>query len=75
MKQVIAIDLAKRVFQIHIPTSDNRPALNKVLTRNKLLAFIANQPESIIVMEACGTANYWCNQFAQFGHQGSRMSV
>jgi transposase len=50
MKQVIAIDLAKRVFQIHIPTSGNRPALNKVLTRNKLLAFIANQPESIIVI-------------------------
>lgn len=49
MKQVIAIDLAKRVFQIHIPASGNRPAVNKVLTRNKLLAFIANQPESIIV--------------------------
>lgn len=74
MKQVIAIDLAKRVFQIHIPTSDNRPALNKVLTRNKLLAFIANQPESIIVMEACGTANYWCNQFAQFGHEVRQIS-
>lgn len=74
MKQVIAIDLAKRVFQIHIPAAGERVSVNKVLNRNKLLAFIANQPESIIVMEACGTANYWSHQFVQLGHEVKQIS-
>lgn len=74
MKQIIAIDLAKRVFQIHIPASGESPVINKVLSRNKLLAYIANQPQSIVVMEACGTANYWSRQFEQLGHESRQIS-
>ncbi|CDL86434.1 transposase [Xenorhabdus cabanillasii JM26] len=68
MKQIIGIDLAKRVFQLHIVSSSGKSSQSKVIMRDKLTTFIAQQPQSRIVMEACGSANYWSRQFRQFGH-------
>ncbi|ERT10766.1 hypothetical protein O185_23070 [Photorhabdus temperata J3] len=65
MEQVIGIDLAKRVFQLHIVSSLGKTIKNTVVTREKLTTFIAQQPPSRIVMEACGNANYWTRQFKQ----------
>ncbi|WP_242456660.1 IS110 family transposase [Pantoea agglomerans] len=47
---------------------------NKIITREKLMAFIAQQPSSRIVMEACGSANYWARQFSQYGHEVKQIS-
>jgi transposase len=63
MEQIIGIDLAKRVFQLHLVSQQGRIKANKVITREKLMAFIVQQPPSRIVMEACGSANYWARQF------------
>ncbi len=63
MEQVISIDLAKRVFQLHIASPLGKMIKNTVVTRDKLMTFIAQQPPSKIVMEACGSANYWSRQF------------
>ncbi len=45
-----------------------------MVSREKLPAFIAQQPPSRIVMEACGSANYWSRQFRQFGHEVKQIS-
>ncbi|EQB98068.1 transposase [Photorhabdus temperata subsp. temperata M1021] len=74
MEQVIGIDLAKRVFQLHIVSSLGKTIKNTVVTREKLTAFIAQQPPSRIVMEACGSANYWTRQFKQLGHEVKQIS-
>nr|WP_233592627.1 transposase [Erwinia psidii] len=74
MEQIIGIDLAKRVFQVHILSAQGERKANKMITREKLMAFIAQQPPSRIVMEACGSANYWSRQFRQYGHEVKQIS-
>ncbi|MBA0018214.1 IS110 family transposase [Xenorhabdus nematophila] len=74
MEQVIGIDLAKRVFQLHIASQLGKMIKNTVVSRDKLTAFIAQQPPSKIVMEACGSANYWSRQFKRFGHEVKQIS-
>ncbi|QTL39720.1 IS110 family transposase [Xenorhabdus budapestensis] len=74
MEQVIGIDLAKRVFQVHIASPLGKVIKNTVVSRNKLITFIAQQPPSKIVMEACGSANYWSRQFKRFGHEVKQIS-
>ncbi|CAM4064463.1 IS110 family transposase [Xenorhabdus thuongxuanensis] len=74
MEQIIGIDLAKRVFQLNIVSSSGKFIQNKMVSRDKLTAFIAQQPPSRIVMEACGSANYWSRQFKQLGHEVKQIS-
>jgi transposase len=74
MEQIIGIDLAKRVFQVNIVPTPGEKKVNKMITREKLMAFIAQQPPSRIVMEACGSANYWSRQFRQYGHEVKQIS-
>jgi transposase len=31
-------------------------------------AFLAQQPPSTVVMEACGSAHYWGREFQELGH-------
>ncbi|MDC9622411.1 hypothetical protein PSI22_12385 [Xenorhabdus sp. XENO-7] len=59
MEQIIGIDLAKRVFQLHIVSPLGNPVQNKMVSRDKLTAFMTQQPLSRIVIEA----NYWACQF------------
>lgn len=74
MEQIIGIDLAKRVFRVHIAYARGEKKINKMLTREKLMAFIAQQPRSRIVTEACGSANYWARQFKKYGHEVKQIS-
>ncbi|MCX8961009.1 IS110 family transposase, partial [Erwinia psidii] len=39
MEQIIGIDLAKRVFQVHIVSAQGENKFNKMITREKLMAF------------------------------------
>ncbi|KVU35956.1 transposase [Burkholderia ubonensis] len=64
----IAIDLAKRVFQIHFVDPDGT-IHRKVLTRVQMLPFFANRPAARIVMEACGSAHHWARQLIALGHE------
>ncbi|WP_261644509.1 IS110 family transposase [Erwinia mallotivora] len=74
MEQIIGIDLAKRVFQVHIVSAQGEKKANKMITREKLITFIAQQPQSHIIMEACGSANYWARQFRKYGHDVRQIS-
>ncbi|WP_338927615.1 IS110 family transposase (plasmid) [Mycetohabitans endofungorum] len=64
----IAIDLAKRVFQIHYVDPASGAIHSKVLKRAQLVPFFANRPASRVVMEACGSAHYWARVLARLGH-------
>ena len=65
---LIGIDLAKRVFQLHGARSDVSVAYRKKLSRGQLLAFVAQQPQCLIAMEACATAHGWGRAFEEVGH-------
>lgn len=64
----IAIDLAKSVFQIAISHRPGRVAHRCRLRRHRLMEFMAKQPPATVVMEACGSSNYWGQRFQGIGH-------
>ena len=66
---LIAIDLAKDVFQV-AKFSDRRKVLsNRQIKRPDLQAFMAQQSPCKVVMEACYTSHYWARCFQQLGHR------
>ncbi len=65
---VIGIDLAKEIFQIYAIDNKGNKVLEKRLKRVGLLKFIAKQQQCVIVMEACGSSNYWARKFNNLGH-------
>jgi transposase len=53
--QTIGIDTAKRVFFLHGEDARGKVILREKLSRERLLPFLANQPVSVIAIEAgCG---------------------
>jgi len=65
----IGIDLAKRTFQLHGATADGAVIFRKKLSREKLLDFLAEQPQAVVAMEACASAHYWGRQIGALGHE------
>jgi transposase len=65
---VIAIDLAKNVFQVCGFSKSNKVLFNKPLKRHKLAQFLANQPPTQVAMEACYSSHYWARTFRAMGH-------
>ena len=66
---IVAIDLAKRSFQLHGARADGSVALRKTLRRGKLLSFVASVPRCVVVMEACASAHYWGREIMALGHE------
>lgn len=66
---LLAIDLAKNVFQLHGADERGNPVLRKKVSRAKLAETVQNIPPCRIVMEACGGSNYWARRFQAMGHQ------
>jgi len=66
---LLAVDLAKNVFQLHGTDKAGKAVLKKKISRTKLLAFVANLMPCNIYMEACGSANYWGREFEKLGHK------
>jgi len=71
---VIGVDLAKNVFQLHGNDRDGHTVFQKRLSRNKLLPFIANLPPCLIGMESCGGSNFWAREFEKLGHTVKQMA-
>ena len=65
----VGIDLAKNVFAVHGVDDNGKPVLVKPkVSREHLLALIAQLPPCLIGMEACTGAHHWARQFRQYGH-------
>ena len=66
--KLMAVDLAKNIFQVCGLNEHNQVVFNKKLRRNQLVEFIAKQPPLPIYMEACYSSNYWARRFNQMAH-------
>jgi len=70
MKQdrLIAIDLAKNVFQLCVIDGNNRVLENKAVRRNQLITTMARRKPSRVVMESCYSSHHWGRVFQSMGH-------
>jgi len=64
----IGIDLAKNTFSVCGCNAHGKVLFRKSLNRDKLPAFIAQQPPCLIGMEACSGAHHWARLFQSHGH-------
>ncbi len=71
---LLAIDLAKDVFQLHGVNEHGKKVFTKKVKRSELCELINNLPKCKIVMEACGSSNYWARKFISFGHEAEQIS-
>jgi transposase len=68
-RSIIGIDLAKHVFQLHAEDAAGHVLWRKRLRREEVEPFLANQPPSVIGVEACGSAHHWGRVLSAQGHQ------
>lgn len=64
----IAVDLAKSVFQVAVSHRAGRVDVERRLSRDRFLAYFAQQPPATVLLEACGSSHHWARQLEQFGH-------
>ena len=65
----VGIDLAKNIFAVHGVDENGKVVLIKPkVSRDKLLAIIAQLPPCLIGIEACSGAHHWARQFRTYGH-------
>lgn len=56
---VIGIDLAKNSFHVCAVSKQNKIMTDRSFTKTKLKAWLLKQPQSLVVLEACGSAHHW----------------
>jgi transposase len=65
----IAMDIAKKVFQLHWVDAETGSIERLKLKRCQVLPWFANQQPSRVTMEACGGAHEWGRQLLKLGHE------
>jgi len=66
---ILAIDLAKRSFQVCATAPGGAVLFNRMASRAKLEMILREQAPCIVAMEACATSHFW-GRFAQSqGHE------
>jgi len=66
---VIAMDIAKRVFQVHAVDAQTGEIERVKLRREAVREFFAQRTPSLVAMEACGSAHYWARELRGLGHE------
>ncbi len=72
--KLLAIDIAKNIFQLHGVDKVGKAILKKQLKRQELIQFVSQLPICTIAMEACGGANHWARQFQKLGYKVTLIS-
>ncbi len=72
---VVGVDIAKRVFQVHWVEAQTGEMVSVQLRREKLLEHFANRAPCLIGMEACGGSQHWARSLHKLGHQVKLMSA
>jgi len=67
-KQVIGLDIAKHVFQLHTVDMSTGEIVNVQIKRAKVLEHFANRLACLIAIEACGGAHHWARELSKLGH-------
>lgn len=65
---VIAVDLAKKVFQLHWVDPDTGCIERLKLKRAQMLDWFAKRLPALVAMEACGGAHEWGRELMKLGH-------
>lgn len=65
---ILGIDLAKNVFQLHGVNAAGRVVLKRRVMRDQLLEVVAQTQPCTIVVEACTGAFTWARKFEALGH-------
>ena len=66
--QVVGLDLAKLVFQLHTVDMGTGEIVNVQIKRAKVLEHFANKAPCLIAIEACGGAHHWARELTALGH-------
>jgi transposase len=67
--RIISVDLAKDVFEVAIANGRYQIQQRHRLSRKQFSRFLATEPPSLVLMEACGGAHFWARQAKAAGHQ------
>lgn len=65
----IGIDTAKEVFHVVIGDRNGRPQRRRKLRRQRLAAFMAQQPPAEVFLEACAGSHDWARRLTDQGHR------
>jgi transposase len=66
---MIGLDLAKNVFQVHGVDGSGAAVLRRQLRRGQVEKFFAQQPPTLVGVEACGSAHHWARVIGRYGHE------
>ncbi|WP_179196489.1 IS110 family transposase, partial [Caballeronia sordidicola] len=67
--ELIGLDIAKNVIQVHGVNAVGAAVLTKRLKRSQVLEYFANLSPCLIAIEACAGSHYWARRLAGFGHR------
>lgn len=65
---LVAVDLAKSVFEVAVSNHPGQVAKQKRYSREQFATALAQLPPSTVVMEACGSAHFWARRVQALGH-------
>ena len=68
-RTVIAMDIAKQVFQLHWVEHDSGAIERAKLKRSQVLEWFASRQPAMVVMDACGGAHHWARQITALRHE------
>jgi transposase len=68
-KNVIGVDTAKNVFQLHWVDVSTGEVKSKQIKRAKFLEHFANLSACLVGMEACGGSHHWARKLMAMGHE------
>jgi transposase len=72
---VVGVDIAKRVFQLHWVDEESGEIMSVQLKRAKFLEHFANRAACLIGMEACGGSQHWARELVKLGHEVKLLSA
>ena len=66
---ILAIDLAKRSFQVCATDRAGSVLYNRTMSRAKLEQLLSDENSCIVAMEACATSHFWGRHAQALGHE------
>lgn len=67
-QQVVGLDIAKKVFQLHTVDMGTGEIVNVQIKRAKVVENFANRKPCLIAVEACGSGHHWARELRELGH-------
>ena len=64
---LVAVDLAKAVFEVAVSHHPGQVARQKRYSREQFQLALAQLPQATVVMEACGSAHFWARRCSLSG--------